>query len=77
MSLSPPLVLACIAREATLYGTEWSSDSRDARKLFAGVRYVACDESCPGVSAYPTWELRGERYLGRMTVEQLRRAAGC
>ncbi len=77
-------VFACIAREATLYGTQWSSDTRAARDMFsdAGVSltYVACDDdtcSDEGIGAYPTWVINGQRYVGRLTFEQLRRAADC
>ncbi len=75
-------VFACIASRAVLYGTAWSSDTYEARKLFADadvpLQYVSCEQgSCQGVTAYPTWEIADVRYTGRMTLEQLRRAAGC
>ena len=75
-------VFACIASRAVLYGTAWSSDTYEARKLFADagvpLRYVSCEQgACDGVVAYPTWEIADVRYVGRMTLEQLRRAADC
>lgn len=77
-------VLSCIARQATLYGTQWSSDTRAARDMFSesgvSLTYVACDDdlcSDEGIGAYPTWVINGQRYVGRLTLEQLRRAADC
>ena len=79
-------VLSCIAKVSTLYGTSWSTDTQSARTLFArtGVTlsYVQCDpDSAPcrakGVVAYPTWRINNQPFLGAMSVEQLRNAAGC
>lgn len=85
-SSAPGDVLGCIAQSSTLYGTGWSSDTQAMRDLFAGgnvnLAYVACDltpDACSdmGIQAYPTWIINGETYMGRLSVEELRRASGC
>lgn len=73
-------LLECIASEAVLYGTSWSTDTQDALEMFSGVQleYVNCEEeACEGIEAYPTWVIDGEQYLGRMSLEELSLAAGC
>jgi parvulin-like peptidyl-prolyl isomerase len=77
-------LFSCIAQKATVYGTEWSSDTRAARDLFArqgvGLPYVACDrypDACADVTGYPTWKIDGQMFVGRMSVEQLKDAADC
>lgn len=77
-------LLSCIAESATLYGASWDSNTQQALALFedAGVEldHVLCDArgaACEGIEGYPTWRIGGETYLGRMSVAQLSRAAGC
>jgi parvulin-like peptidyl-prolyl isomerase len=75
-------LFSCIAGKATLYGTTWSTDTRDIRELFtkkgASLNYIACDGGgCPGIKAYPTWKIDGQEYLGRMTIDELKTATNC
>jgi parvulin-like peptidyl-prolyl isomerase len=75
-------LFSCIASKATLYGASWNTDTKDARQLFAkqgvALNYVACDNgACPDIKAYPTWQIGGQTYLGRMTLDELKSAANC
>lgn len=86
---TPPTVssdelMACIASRAKLYGASWSTETQDALRLFSrnGITldYTECNAqgaSCAGIEAYPTWVIGGQEYLGRMSLEQLKNAAGC
>ncbi|MDD9954336.1 MAG: peptidylprolyl isomerase [Candidatus Woesearchaeota archaeon] len=76
--------LNCIAKKVTLYGASWNQDTQDALGKFEGVDlpYIACDEkgsSCfeREISAYPTWMIDGERYLGPQSVEVLAQLTEC
>ena len=82
--MAPTDVHGCIAANAILYGTGWSSDTRAAREEFqdTSLTYVACDddpEACTaaGVEGFPTWEINGDLYPGRMSIDQLAALAGC
>jgi len=79
-------VLLCVAQKSTLYGANWETDTLSALSLFqkqgVALSYIACDKSkaacdAAGVKAYPTWSIGGKTYLGRMTIDELKNAAGC
>ena len=72
--------LACIARNAILYGATWSADTLDAQAQFEGkgLKVIMCDETeCQGVDAYPTWRAGTTTLVGRQTIAQLKTATGC
>jgi parvulin-like peptidyl-prolyl isomerase len=77
-------LFACIAGRSRLYGATWSTETKDAIALFAqynvDLPYVACDQTpseCRTIEAYPTWTIKGWRYVGRMTVDELKAASDC
>jgi parvulin-like peptidyl-prolyl isomerase len=75
-------VLSCIAARAELFGTSWSTDVQESRRMFSAngipLRYTACDKvACPGITAYPTWVIGEQKLLGKMTIEELQLATDC
>ncbi len=54
---------------------------KEETQLFAAyegmVEIVDCDEQECDVTAFPTWEIGGERHEGRLAESELRALAGC
>jgi hypothetical protein len=74
---------------AVFYGAWWCPACFRQKSLFgkeAGERlpYVECDKEDPGrkrceaasIRAYPTWDLRGERREGTLSLEELKQWSG-
>jgi hypothetical protein len=74
---------------AIFYGAWWCPACFRQKSLFgkeAGERlpYVECDKDDPGrrrcqtagIRAYPTWDLRGERREGTLSLEELKQWSG-
>ena len=74
-----------------LYGTYRCGHCNIQKQMFGDsfqyVNYIECDptgengnpELClaAGISAYPTWILNGEHYIGRRSFETLAEISGC
>ncbi|MCF7798415.1 hypothetical protein K9M74_00775 [Candidatus Woesearchaeota archaeon] len=72
--------------DATFYGAYWCSHCSNQKKTFGDamkyVNYVECEEEkqqCINaqITAYPTWIIQGEQYLGGQTLERLSALTGC
>jgi parvulin-like peptidyl-prolyl isomerase len=75
---------ACIGAKSRLYGATWNTDTKDALEQFAShgvvLNVLYCDNeasACAGIKAFPTWEIAGTKYLGRMSITQMKDAASC
>ncbi|WP_353258431.1 vitamin K epoxide reductase family protein [Prochlorothrix hollandica] len=77
--------------DAKMYGAYWCPHCHEQKELFGKeavklVPYVECDpqgvdpqpEQCreAGITGYPTWDIGGELYSGRQTLDQLADASG-
>jgi len=78
---------SCVTESgATMYGTDWCSHCKDQKadfgKSFENIHFVDCDESkqkCldAGVDGYPTWEIGGELYPGKQSLERIASLTEC
>lgn len=71
---------------AILYGTSWCSHCQNQKALFGStiekINFIDCGasrEACSeaGITAYPTWVIGGEKYLGTQSLEKLAQLTGC
>lgn len=76
--------------DAKMYGAYWCPHCARQKQLFGNaaalVPYIECDprgvnpkvELCNtvGISAYPTWEINGEFYLGAQPLNRLAQISG-
>ena len=71
---------------AVFYGTSWCPHCNDQKELFGEyfgkVNFVDCEESraacsTAGITAYPTWIINKQKYLGTKSLETLGELAGC
>lgn len=77
----------CIsASGAVFYGTSWCPHCNSQKALFGStldkINFVDCEASrdaCSraGITAYPTWMIGGEKYLGTQSLENLAELTGC
>ena len=76
----------CITESgAVFYGTNWCSHCNDQKEIFGQhmdkITFVDCDagDLCArnGVTAFPTWIINGEKYLGTKSPEVLAALTGC
>ena len=75
------------ASRAKFYGAYWCPHCADQKAMFgpaaALLPYIECDPRSPvgrpqvcaaaGVKAYPTWEIKGQRYEGVLSLDELAR----
>ncbi len=78
------------ASGVTFYGAYWCPHCADQKAMFgraAGLLpYVECDPGSPigrpqvceaaGIRAFPTWDIKGQRYEGVLSLEDLARLTG-
>lgn len=78
--------------DARMYGAYWCPHCHDqkvlfGREAFSQITYVECApdganqqaelcQSTPEIEGYPTWEIDGQFYAGRQTLEQLAQISG-
>lgn len=69
-------------KRAVMYGTYWCGHCKDQKEMFGEsfqyINYVECTEkqqTCDdaGITGYPTWIIKGEKYSG---VQQFYKLAG-
>jgi hypothetical protein len=72
------------------YGAFWCPHCADQKAMFgqaaALLPYIECDPRSPagqpqlcaavGIRAYPTWEIKGQRYEGVLSLDELARLSG-
>lgn len=78
---------SCLTEKgAVFYGSEWCSHCRDQKAIFGEtfekINYVDCEKSpnlcqLAGITAYPTWIINGEKYLGAKSPQSLAALTGC
>lgn len=78
------------ASGAKFYGAFWCPHCADQKAMFgqaaALLPYIECDPRSPagqpqlcaavGIRAYPTWEIKGQRYEGVLSLDELARLSG-
>ena len=71
---------------AKLYGASWCPHCQNQKALFgeAGqyLPYIECTEKpeecrAASITAYPTWIINGEKYMGEKSLEELKSLSGC
>lgn len=76
----------CIAENSVFYGTEWCGYCQTQKEMFGTnaelLNYIDCDEdrdACVAaeIVGFPTWDIKGERYVGLQSLEKLKEATGC
>ena len=77
----------CLSEKGfTMYGSDSCPHCQQQKKLFKGsfdlVNYVECNQNptaCndAGVTAYPTWSVDGQVYVGRKSMSELAELSGC
>jgi hypothetical protein len=74
------------ASGATFYGTSWCPHCTLQKELFGNaigkINFIDCGarkDSCSEaeITAYPTWIIGGEKYLGTQPLEKLAQLTGC
>jgi len=77
---------------AKMYGAYWCPHCQHQKELFGQatfdryINYIECDpqgahakpQVCKAakITGYPTWEIKGKRYMGTQTLEELANASG-
>ncbi len=78
------------ASGAKFYGAYWCPHCADQKAMFGPAAalppYIECDPRSPvgrpqvcaaaGVRAYPTWEIKGQRYEGVLSLDELAGLSG-
>lgn len=76
----------CITENSVFYGTEWCSFCQKQKEMFGTnvelLNYIDCDEDrdicvAAEISAFPSWDINGERYVGVQSEEKLKELTGC
>ncbi|MBN2121800.1 hypothetical protein JW721_01965 [Candidatus Micrarchaeota archaeon] len=71
---------------AIFYGAFWCSHCQNQKALFGNsiekINFIDCgasEDACTraGITAYPTWIIGGEKYLGTQSLETLAELTGC
>ncbi|MBW2970448.1 hypothetical protein KY319_04975 [Candidatus Woesearchaeota archaeon] len=75
---------------ATFYGAKWCGHCNNQKEMFGEsfkhVNYIECSDedggqsdACEfaGITAYPTWDIAGERVQGAQKFETLSEKTGC
>ena len=77
-------VAKCIGENSILYASLGCSHCATQKDMFGeNVKYlniIDCfyeKDKCEGIEGYPTWEIKGETYLGVQDIEELKKLTGC
>ena len=69
-----------------MFGTDWCPYCNQQRDLlgnsFEYINYVNCDNEAQrcyseGITGYPTWDYRGQKYVGVQSLDTLQKITGC
>lgn len=73
-------------KDAKFYGASWCSHCNNQKTAFGSsmqyIQYVECTEEAEqcnnaGITAYPTWIINSQQYLGEQSFEKLSEITGC
>lgn len=77
-------VARCIGEKTTLYVQLGCPHCDDQEALFGEnikhIEVIDCfyeRESCIGITATPTWVIKGEQHTGKKTIKELKELTGC
>lgn len=77
-------ITKCIGKNSELY-TQLGCHACDTQEDMFGENYqylnvIDCfyeNDKCPGITATPTWIIKGEKHIGIQSIETLKELTGC
>lgn len=77
-------VAKCIGENSVLYIQLGCSACRTQEEIFGdnykNLNVIDCfytPEKCQGITATPTWIIKGEKYVGVQSIDELKELTGC